>query len=127
MPKRTLIALGLAALLTSPAAAQHSHGDGHGADTATAKAPTNDVAVQAYVAAMNRMHEAMSTMAYSGAADVDFARGMIPHHEAAIDMARIVIEHGSDPAIRELALAIIEAQEREIGELEAWLAEHGTN
>jgi uncharacterized protein (DUF305 family) len=125
MPRRTLLALGLAACLASPAVAQHSHGHGHGADTATAETPANDAAIEAYVAAMNRMHEAMSTMAYSGDADVDFARGMIPHHVAAIDMARIVLEHGADPMIRELALAIIAAQEREIAELEAWLAERG--
>lgn len=124
MPRKILSAIGLAAFLASPAPAQQSHGHGHGADPATAEVPANDVAVEAYVDAMNRMHEAMSTMAYTGDADIDFARGMIPHHEAAIDMARIVLEHGADPMIRELALAIIAAQEREIAELEAWLAAH---
>ena len=68
------------------------------------------------------MHEAMAGMAYSGNADIDFARGMIPHHVAAIEMAEIVLEHGSDPEIRALAEAIIAAQEAEIAELEAWLA-----
>lgn len=127
MPKQTLIAIGLAALLASPASAQQSHGHGHGADAATAEAPTNDAAVEAYVAAMDRMHEAMAALAYSGDADVDFARGMIPHHVAAIDMARTVLEHGSDPMISNLAEGIIDAQEREIAELEAWLAEHASD
>lgn len=127
MPKQTLIAIGLAALLASPASAQQSHGHDHGADSATAAAPTNDAAVEAYVAAMDRMHEAMAALAYSGDADVDFARGMIPHHVAAIDMARTVLEHGSDPMISNLAEGIIDAQEREIAELEAWLAEHASD
>lgn len=78
-----------------------------------------------YRAAMDRMHAAMSGMEYSGDADIDFARGMIPHHQAAIDMAQTVIANGTNPEIRELAQAIVEAQEREILQLEAWLAAHG--
>ena len=73
---------------------------------------------------MDTMHGAMSSMEYSGDADIDFARGMIPHHQAAIDMARIVLEHGKDAEIRKLAEEIIEAQEREIKQLETWLAAH---
>jgi uncharacterized protein (DUF305 family) len=78
-----------------------------------------------YRAAMDRMHAAMSEMTYSGDADIDFARGMIPHHQAAIDMAKTVIANGSDAEIRELAKAIVDAQEREIVQLEGWLAAHG--
>jgi uncharacterized protein (DUF305 family) len=121
---RIVSALSVAALialaLSGPAIAQTDH-SGH--STSEAAAPATD-ATAAYKAANDKMHGAMSSMEFSGDADIDFARGMIPHHQAAIDMARIVLEHGKDAEIRKLAEEIIEAQEREIKQLETWLAEH---
>ena len=56
--------------------------------------------------------------------DVAFACAMIAHHQGAIDMARIQLEHGRDEWIRGLAEEIIEAQVREIDEMTQWLADN---
>ena len=47
---------------------------------------------------------------------------MIAHHQGAIDMARIQLEFGKDPQLRKLSEDIIAAQEKEIAQMQAWLA-----
>ncbi|MER8369328.1 MULTISPECIES: DUF305 domain-containing protein [unclassified Mesorhizobium] len=79
---------------------------------------------EGYKAAMDKMHTDMMAIEYSGDADVDFARGMIPHHQAAIDMAKIELANGKDPEMRKLAEAVIAAQEAEIKQMQDWLAAH---
>src|SRR6478609_1152246 len=109
----------LAVFLESvPAQSQEMKHD-MGAMAAGAEGPSTD----GYTAAMDKMHTDMM-IEYSGNADVDFVRGMIPHHQGAIDMAKVELANGKDPEIRKLAEGVIAAQEAEIKEMQDWLAKH---
>lgn len=66
------------------------------------------------------MKQCMS-MSHSGKADADFIRNMIPHHQMALDMAKDELKKGKDPAAREMARNIIDAQTKEISMMRAWL------
>jgi len=68
---------------------------------------------------MKMMHDMHQT--FTGNADVDFMNGMIPHHQGAIDMAKVQLKYGKDAATRKLAEKIIADQEREIAQMKAWL------
>ena len=76
------------------------------------------------MAAMEKMNRAMMGAAMTGDADRDLVTMMMPHHQGAIDMARIYLRDGKDPTIRAMAEKIITDQEREIAEFNAWLAKH---
>jgi len=82
-------------------------------------------ASKAYLEAMDKMHGPMMEGARAPDADVAFIKGMIPHHQGAIDMARIVMRYGKDEQTRKLANDVIREQEREIAEMQAWLKKHG--
>lgn len=81
-------------------------------------------ATAAYKAAMNNMMTDM-VIPYSGNPDVDFIRGMIPHHQGAVDNARIVLQYGKDPDVLKFAQSVIDAQEAEIKWMNEWLAKNG--
>jgi uncharacterized protein (DUF305 family) len=78
-------------------------------------------ATMAFMQANAAMHEGMA-IAFTGDADIDFIRGMIPHHQGAVDMAKIVLQYGADPEIKKMAQEILAAQEKEIAMFRAWLA-----
>lgn len=77
-------------------------------------------ATKAYRAANDKMHAGMN-FRFTGDADVDFIKGMIPHHQGAIDMAKVQVKYGKDAETRKLAEQIIADQEKEIAQMKAWL------
>lgn len=114
------LAAGIPLFAASHALAQQHHG-GHG----QAAAKTTEAASStAFRAANERMHKDMD-IAFSGNADVDFFKGMIPHHQGAIDMAKVILEHGKDPETKKMAQEIIAAQEKEIAFMREWLKKNG--
>lgn len=116
----------------------HGSHAGHGADAAgqgtqdraiatgtDGRVTPDRAAASREMAAINaRMHAAMDVPP-TGNLDADFVRGMIPHHQGAIDMAELTLKHSNDPFIRTLARGIIAAQRREITAMRAWLREKG--
>jgi hypothetical protein len=77
------------------------------------------------MASMDKMHGAIASIKSSGDSDVDFVKLMLPHHQAAIDMAKTELTHGQDPQMRRLAQEIITDQESEIELMQLWLKQRG--
>ena len=102
--------------LVQPVGGQHGHDGGPpGAGSAGGFAP-------AMHAAMAGMAKAMESAPMTGDPDRDFLAMMIPHHEGAVEMARLVLVHGQDPLVRRLAEEIITGQQVEIAAMQARLA-----
>lgn len=57
-------------------------------------------------------------------ADVAFAKAMIPHHEAAVAMAKQLLKNGKNDELKAMATEIIAAQSKEIKTLYGWLSKN---
>jgi uncharacterized protein (DUF305 family) len=121
--RNCLLVTAIAAILMAGApamaqtAGQHQHGH---APKPAGDSPSN----AAYRASHDKMMKGMD-VPLTGNADVDFVRGMIPHHQGAIDMAEVELTHGKDPALKKLARKIIADQKKEIAQMQAWLKKNG--
>jgi uncharacterized protein (DUF305 family) len=117
-PRHFTLATAIIAGFALPLIAQETDHSGH---VMTGK---ESPATKAFMAANMAMHADMA-ITYTDNPDADFIRGMIPHHQGAVDMARIVLEHGTDPEVKAFAEQIIAAQEAEIAWMTDWLARNG--
>jgi uncharacterized protein (DUF305 family) len=73
------------------------------------------------IGSMHAMHAAMTSVQPTGDNDADFVRLMLPHHQAAIDMAKTQLAYGQDAQMRRLAQEIITDQQSEIELMQLWL------
>ncbi len=117
MDRKNMLKLGITAVVLAfmgglATSAQHMTMD---------DARTQDQNWSELMKSMKAMHAAMGTAQRSGNDDEDFVNLMLPHHEAAVEMAKAELFHGNDPQMRRLAQEIITDQESEIQLMSLWL------
>lgn len=108
---RSFLALSASAILAVLAAgwgvvAHERHGPAH-------EVSPHSVEASAFVRAMDDAMARMMTGMHRPAAgdpDRDFLAMMIPHHQGAVDMARLVLLHGRDPLTRQVAEHVLATQ-----------------
>ena len=110
------------ASMTQAQSMHHMASTHHRASTADTQSQSQPPHIMAYMDIMNKMHQAMSAGVQAKNADVGFAKGMIPHHQGAIDMATIEQTYGKNPAMLTLAKQIKQAQTPEIKQMQDWLS-----
>lgn len=113
---KLMVLAAAAALLSTPALAQQGGHAGHGQHGTAAK--------QEFHAGMQRMHQAMMK-AEDADPDRAFALKMIEHHRGGIAMADVQLKHGDDAELKRMSEKTKAMQQKEIGELQAWLDRHG--
>lgn len=75
---------------------------------------------KAFIGAMRDMMMGMHRNMPTGDTDKDFVRMMLPHHQAAVDMAKAELQYGKDDMLKAMAKDIVTAQEKEIAMMKAW-------
>ena len=124
---KTALILAAAILLSVGCSPSQPEATANNATAADHAAMGHDMAAPADSAATRGLKASMAGMMtaappYTGDADHDFMAQMRVHHVAAVEMARVELEHGKDEEARALAQAVIAAQEAEIAQIDRWLA-----
>lgn len=133
MIKNTLLALALTASLAAPAWAQDSlvtplpdictAGMNHDMGTIKMDTMATDEAHKDLAMGMDETNAQMMQGMMASDIDVAFVCAMIPHHQAAINMAKAELKHGDSDWAKEMAQKVIDAQQKEIDDMLNWLAE----
>ncbi|HEV7275301.1 MAG TPA: DUF305 domain-containing protein [Devosiaceae bacterium] len=126
------LAVALLLSLAAPALAQEAaphagHGapaQSHNGHTAPARSAVDSASADAFAAANAKMHADMD-FDYTGDPDVAFVKGMIAHHQGAVDMANVILQFGEDEEIATFARKVIADQSAEIAWMREWLAKRG--
>ena len=95
-------------------------------DTAKPK-PNTEAMQQAYARSMDVLNGEMVLGIADPVPDMAFARGMLPHHIGAVEMANIQLKYGTDEEMRQLAQDIIDGQQMEIARMQQWIADANTD
>ena len=95
-------------------------------DTAKPK-PNTEAMQQAYARSMDVLNGEMVLGIADPVPDMAFARGMLPHHIGAVEMANIQLKYGTDEEMRQLAQDIIDGQQTEIEYMQQWIADVNAN
>jgi len=122
MNRSTIFAAALAAAAAMSMASAARADDMSGMDM-SAK-PGASPSDKAYADSMRDMMKGMAVEP-TGDADKDFVLMMMPHHQGAVDMAKVELRYGTDPELRRLATDIVAAQVKEIAQMKAWLEKRG--
>jgi uncharacterized protein (DUF305 family) len=94
---------------------------------AAAVAQNGSESTKEFKAADMNMMKNMNAAPYTGNPDVDFRTHMIPHHEGAIAMAKVGLKYANDVETKRMAQKIIDDQEKEVAEMQAWLQFRSSN